>query len=245
VSLDAIRVAEIPVEELVGESWEGVLNRLTEDMDPWDIDLAELAHRFREYLGALRDLRFEIPGRMVVACSVLLRLKSDDLLAAARATPRDELVADLEEAIDQEFEAWVDPPNPDEFALPVLRRPRRQVTLLDLRSALSAALKVSRRRAERLIGRVDFEEDEADPFEIYELGGTDFSDRLRDLFERIKNLLSGRRVLSFFRLLERGDKDERVRRFFEVLHLAAEGQIRCTQKEFLGDITIRLEQQEA
>jgi segregation and condensation protein A len=243
--LDAIRVAEIPVEELVGESWEGVLNRLTEDMDPWDIDLAELAHRFREYLSALRDLRFEIPGRMVVACSVLLRLKSDDLLAAARATPRDELVADLEEAIDQEFEAWVDPPNPDEFALPVLRRPRRQVTLLDLRSALSAALKVSRRRAERLIGRVDFEEDEADPFEIYELGGTDFSDRLRDLFERIKNLLSGRRVLSFFRLLERGDKDERVRRFFEVLHLAAEGQIRCTQKEFLGDITIRLEQQEA
>lgn len=243
--MDAIRVADIPVEELVGESWEGVLHRLTEDMDPWDIDLAELAHRFREYLGALRELRFEIPGRMVLACSILLRFKSDDLLAASRPTQRDELVADIEEAIDQEFEEWVEPEDPDSFSLPVLRRPRRQVTLLDLKTALGAALKVSRRRAERLIGRVEFEEEEADPFAIFEIGGSDFSDRLRELFERIKNLLTGRRVLSFFRLLERGDKDERVRRFFEVLHLAAEGQIRCSQKEFLGDITIRLEQQEA
>ena len=239
--MDAIRVAEIPVEELVGESWEGVLHKLTEDMNPWDIDLAELAHRFREYLGALRELQFEIPGRMVLACSVLLRMKSDDLLASARPTPRDELVADLEDMIEQELEDWVEPTDSEDFALPVLRRPHRQVTLLDLRSALSAAMKVSRRRAERLIGRVEL--DDEDPFENFELGGSDFSDRLGELFERIRKLLTGRRVLSFFRLLDRGDKEERVRRFFEVLHLAAEGRIGCSQKEFLGDITIRLEQE--
>jgi segregation and condensation protein A len=237
--VDAIRVAEIPVEELVGESWEGVLQRLTEDMNPWDIDLAELAHRFREYLGALRELQFEIPGRMVLACSVLLRMKSDDLLASAQPTPRDELVADLEDMIEQELEEWVEPTDSEDFALPVLRRPHRQVTLLDLRSALSAAMRVSRRRAERLIGRVEL--DDEDPFENFELGGSDFSDRLGELFERIRKLLTG--VLSFFRLLDRGDKEERVRRFFEVLHLAAEGRIGCSQKEFLGDITIRLEQE--
>lgn len=241
--MEPIRVADIPVEELVGESWEDVLHRLTDDMDPWNIDLAELACRFREYLGALRELRFEVPGRMVLACSVLLRMKSDDLLASERPTDRDELVADIEDAIEQEVD-WVVPSADDEFMIPVVRRPNRQVTLLDLRSALAAALKVSRRRAERLIERVDFEEDE-DPFEIFEIGGTDFSDRLRELFERIKSMLKGRRVLSFFRLLDRGDKEERVRRFFEILHLAAEGEIRCSQKEFLGDILIRLERQEA
>jgi len=240
--VDAIRVAEIPIEELVGESWEGVLGRLTGDMNPWDIDLAELAHRFREYLSALRELEFEIPGRMVLACSVLLRMKSDDLLEAARPTQRDDLVSDLEEAIEEEMDHWIEPTASDAFNLPILRRPRRQVTLLDLRSALSAALKVSRRRAERLIGRVEFEEEE-DPFEYFEIGGTDFSDRLHELFDRIKGLLNGRRVLSFFRLLDRGDKDERVRRFFEVLHLASEGRIQCSQKEFLGDIVICLEQE--
>jgi len=244
--VDTIRVAEIPVEELVGESWEGILNRLTEDMDPWDIDLSELAQRFREYLRALRELRFEIPGRMVLACSILLRLKSDDLLASARPTGRDELVDDIQDALEEEAYTWVEPPEDNEFVIPVIRRPNRQVTVHDLKQALTAAMKVSRRRAERLIGRVEFDADaEFDPFEQFEIGGTDISDRLHTLFEKIKNLLSGRRILSFFRLLDKGDKDERVRRFFEILHLAADGQIECSQDEFMGDITIRLQQQEA
>ncbi|HHK66939.1 MAG TPA: segregation/condensation protein A, partial [Candidatus Acetothermia bacterium] len=90
--MEGIRIAEIPVEELVGESWEVVLHRLTEDMDPWDIDLTELTRRFRDYLSALRELRFEIPGRMVLACSILLRMKSDGLLEEEAPTERDDLV---------------------------------------------------------------------------------------------------------------------------------------------------------
>jgi chromatin segregation and condensation protein Rec8/ScpA/Scc1 (kleisin family) len=178
---------------------------------------------------------------MVLACSVLLRIKSDDLLASGRPTDRDDLVAEVDEAIGRETDPWVEPDDPGAFEIPILRRPQRQVTLSDLGSALAAAMKVSRRRARRLIGRVDL--DDEDPFENFEIGGADFSERLRELFDRIVSLLRGRRVLSFFRLLDRGDTDERVCRFFEVLHLAAEGQIRCSQKEFLGDILIRLEQE--
>ena len=234
-----IRVADIPIEELIGETWEGVLTRLTSDMDPWNIDLSELARRYRAYLRALQNHDFEIPGRMVLTCSVLLRMKSDELLAMEYRTDRDGLVAELEDAIEQDEFVWEEPPNPDEFALPVLRRPHRQVTLGDLRTALTSALKVSRRRAERLIDTIEI--DEFDPFEGYEIGGIDFSNRLHSLLSKIKNFLSGRRVLSFFRLLERGDKEERVQRFFEILHLASSGEIDCSQKEFLGDIIIKLE----
>jgi len=237
--LETVRVAEIPIEELIDETWEGVLTLLTSDMDPWNIDLSELALRYRAYLQALKDLDFEIPGRMVLTCSVLLRMKSDELLAMEYRTDRDGLVAELEDAIEQEEYVWEEPPNPEEFALPVLRRPHRQVTLGDLRTALTSALTVSRRRAERLIDAVDV--DDFDPFESFELGGIDFSDRLHSLLSKIKNFLSGRRVLSFFRLLERGDKEERVQRFFEILHLASSGEIECSQQEFLGDIIITLE----
>jgi len=237
--VDTVRIAEIPIEELIGESWEGVLEHLTSDMDPWNIDLAVLARRYRDYVRALQDLEFEVPGRMVLTCSILLRMKSDVLLASERPTDRGDLVAELEEAIEEEIFEWEEPPDSSAFSLPILRRPRRQVTLFDLQRALKAAMKVSRRRAERLIERVEAEGD--DPFDNYEIGGIDFADRLRTLFEKIKDLLSGRRVLSFFRLLERGDKEERVQRFFEILHLAAEGEISCSQKEFLGDILIRLE----
>ena len=234
-----VRVAEIPIEELIGETWEGILTRLTSDMDPWNIDLSELACRYRSYVHALQELNFEIPGRMVLTCSVLLRMKSDELLAMEYRTDRDGLVAELEEALDQEEFVWEEPPNPESFALPVLRRPHRQVTLGDLRNALTSALKVSRRRAERLIDHMEI--DEFDPFEGYELGGIDFSDRIQSLLSKIRNFLSGRRILSFFRLLERGDTEERVQRFFEILHLASSGEIDCSQKEFLGDILIKLE----
>jgi len=240
--VETIRIAEIPIEDLIGCTWEGVLERLTSDMDPWDIDLALLARRYRDYLQALRELEFEIPGRMVVTCSILLRMKSDDLLAMERPTDRDGLVSELEEAIDQETETWQLPSDPDDFSLPVLRRPHRQVTILDLRNALAGAMKVSRRRAERLIEQI--EPGDEDPFENYEIGGTDFADRLRAAFERIVDLLSGRRIVSFFKLLERGDKEDRVGRFVEILHLCAEGQIRCSQKEFLGDILIQLAAEE-
>ncbi len=236
--METTRIAEIPIEDLIGSTWEGVLERLTSDMDPWDIDLAILARRYRDYVHALQELEFEVPGRMVLTCSILLRMKSDDLLAMERPTDRDGLMEELEDAIDAEMETWTLPDDPDAFYLPVLRRPRRQVTILDLRNALTAAMKVSRRRAERLVEQVDF--DDEDPFENYEIGGTDFSGRLRSLFEKIRDLLTGHRVLSFFRLLDRGDKEERVERFFEVLHLTAEGQITCSQEEFLGDILIQL-----
>ena len=236
--MEIARIAEIPTEDLIGCTWEGVLERLTSDMDPWDIDLTVLARRYRDYMQALRDLEFEIPGRMVLTCSILLRMKSDVLLAMERPTDRDALIEELEDAIDAEME-WAVPSDPDEFYLPVLRRPKRQVTILDLRDALKAAMKVSRRRAERLIEQVEFD-DASDPFDNYEIGGTGFADRLRGLLEKIVDLLSGRRVLSFFKLLDRGDVDDRVEKFFQILHLTAEGQIDCSQEEFLGDILIQL-----
>jgi len=240
--VETTRIAEIPIEELIGCTWEGVLARLTSDMDPWDIDLAILARRYRDYMQALRELEFEIPGRMVLTCSILLRMKSDVLLAMERPTDRDGLIEELEDAIDAELQTWDLPSDPDEFYLPVLRRPRRHVTILDLRDALAAAMKVSRRRAERLIEQVEM--DDEDPFENFEIGGTGFTDRLRGLFDRIVELLSGRRALSFFKLLDRGDKEDRVEKFFQVLHLTAEGQIACSQEEFLGDILIQLAAEE-
>ncbi len=234
--METARIADIPLAELTNESWEGTLRRLTADMDPWDIDVGELARRYREMVRAMRELRFEVPGRMVVTCSVLLRMQSDKLLAAAR--PQDEFIAELEDVVDEAAQEWEAPIDPDEeFALPVRRRPRRRVTLADLRTALTAALRVDRRRKERRSAQL---EDEEEIFDHFTIGGEDITDRLHRLFTRIKTLLSGRRAISFFRLLERGDKDERVSRFIEVLHLAAQGEIACEQEEFLGNIIIRL-----
>jgi len=237
---DAIRIADVPIEALIEESWEGTLERLTVDMDPWDIDVAELARRYRQYIEALRELCFEVSGRMVLTCSILLRMQSDDLLAAARPAERSNLIEELEEAVEEEAAEW-EPVAPDEFSLPLMRRPHRQVTLSDLRRAFAAALKVSHRRVTRTAERID--DDDEEIFDHFQIGGENFGDRLHSLFSKIKDLLSGRRRISFFRLLDRGDKEEKIRYFFEVLHLDSQGEISCAQEEFLGDITISLPQE--
>ncbi len=239
--MDAMGIAEIPLDELLGEGWEGTLRRLTQDMDPWDIDIAKLARRYRHMIEALRELRFEIPGRMVLTCSILLRMQSDDLLAAARPTPQSELFEELEQAVEEEA-AWEEPVSPQEFSLPLLRRPHRQVTLADLCHALAAAMRVSTRRSTRHRERIDPGEDDR-LFDQFQIGGEGFGECLLQLFDRIKHLLAGVRAISFFRLLERGDKEERIERFFEILYLSAQGDIACTQEEFLGDILITLPQE--
>jgi segregation and condensation protein A len=229
---------EIPVDLLLAESWQQTLDRLTQDMDPWDIDVAELARRYRDHLHALQELQFELPGRMVLACSILLRIKSDDLLQRAQPSEND-LFQALDDALDEPDDEWVAPAVPDAFALPLRRCPTRRVTLLDLRKAFASALAVSRRREVRVLPPEPFEDDH-DPFEQYHIGGQGFTDRLGSLLSRIRDLLSGKTVVSFFRLLDRGDREERIERFFEILHLAAQGEIDCQQREFLGDIEITL-----
>jgi len=240
--MHGLTIAEIHINDLREATGEGILQRLTVGMDPWDIDIVELAHRYRDYVDALRELRFEVSGRMVLTCSILLRMQSDDLLASARPADRNGLIDELQEAVEEEAAEWEAPAEPEEFALPLFRRPRRQVTIFDLGRALAAAMKVSFRRGKRYDER-GVEEEEDNPFDDFELGGQDFGQRLYSLFTKIKNLLSGHRVISFFRLLERGDKEERITYFFEVLHLAAQGEITCQQEEFLGDITIMLPQE--
>ncbi len=236
-----VTIAEIPITDLLEETWEGILQRLTVDMNPWDIDIVELAHRYRDYVDALRELHFEVSGRMVLTCSILLRMQSDDLLASERSTDRNELIEELEDAIEEEAAEWEAPVEPDEFYLPLFRRPRRQVTIFDLKKALTSAIKVSFRRVKRRAESIEEETDNL--FDDFELGGQNYREKLHSLFARIKDLLTGHRVISFFRLLDRGDKEERVTYFFEVLHLATQGEIDCRQEEFLGDITIMLPQE--
>jgi segregation and condensation protein A len=232
-------ITDIPIDELSREDWEATLDRFTADMDPWDIDISELALRYRRHIAALQELRLEIPGRMLFTCSVLLRMKSDVLLQQGEVKGRGELMEELEDAFEAE-PWWDEPDEPEEFSLPLYRCPRRRVTLNDLRRAFLAAMRVKKRKARRLISYIQGAEDEV--FGHFQIGGADIYDQLNSLLVKIKELLAGRKVLSFFRLLERGNKQERISKFIEVLHLTARGDITCQQEEFLGDILIRLEQ---
>ena len=103
-----------PVELLVGLAERG-------EIDPWDIDIVEVTDAFLAELDA-RDLRTS--GRALFYASVLLRMKSDDLLA-----PEPEPEVEL-----YEVEPWL-PNEPDDSADPIAGLEREIERRLDRKHA--------------------------------------------------------------------------------------------------------------
>ncbi len=215
---------------LIRADWDLLFSHLARDMDPWAVDLVELVRRFRGYLEELKALELEVPGRMLHAGAVLLRMKSDFLREEERDPPTlEEVVEEVAAEVPVAEEVYIAP----EFTLPLLRRPRARASLADLRRALQAALAHGARKRD---GRR-----ELDPADLgMELSGEPFSRRTRRLLKKLLSLVNGNRVIPFRLLLRRRDPREQVARFMELLHLDAEGKVRLFQQEFLGEVLIEV-----
>lgn len=215
--------------KLARADWEEVLRRLAADMDPWAVDLVELVRRFRDYLSAWGALELEVPGRMVLAGSVLLRMKSEWLRQGKAAPSLEEVVEEAGFSLSEVEERSTCPTTP-EFRLPLIRRPRARTTVSELRRALRAVLTRGGRRAPTL-----------DPEDLgLELDEEPFTSRAAWLLRRLLSLMNGERIIPFRRLVHRADPAEQVARFIELLHLDAEGEVRVFQEEFLGEILIEV-----
>ncbi len=209
--------------------WESLFRGLTSDLDPWAFDLVELIGRFRAYV-AERDLEFAVPGRMVLASSVLLRMKSDWVRDGGAPPSVEEAVEEVAaELAAQESRVYIAP----ELRLPLRRAPRGRVTVGDLGRALRAALASERRRTSATAG--------FSPEELgFDLEEETFTDRARRLLALLLSLVNGRRVIPFRAVAEDPDPRERVARFMELLHLDGEGKVRLFQEEFLGEILVEV-----
>jgi len=209
--------------------WEGVFRGLTADLDPWAFDLVQLINRFRAYV-AERDLAFAVPGRMVLASSVLLRMKSDWVRDGGRPPTVDEAVEEVAaELAETEASVYIAP----ELRLPLRRAPRGRATVSDLGRALRAALVSQRRRASR--------DTDLSPEDLgFDMGEEPFTSRAQRLLAFLRNLVNGQRVVPFRAVAEEPDPGERVARLMELLYLDAEGEVRLFQEEFLGEILVEV-----
>src|SRR3989338_4838947 len=63
-------------------TWQTLLIELvkSEQMDLWDIDVSMLSKKYIEVIKHLKELDFNISGKMVLAAAILLRIKSKRLL---------------------------------------------------------------------------------------------------------------------------------------------------------------------
>jgi len=134
-------------------NWKDIIYNLVENeqMDPWDIDVSLLAQKFIQVIREIQEHDFKIPGKIVLAAAILLKIKAthliendipnlDKLLNQTEEIPEDELF----EEMDQRLQKLGDAAHPQ--LIPRNPQPRnRKVSVHDLVDALQRAMETKKR----------------------------------------------------------------------------------------------------
>lgn len=226
-------------------TWQSMIHEAvkTEQMDPWDIEIASLAERFLKMVRQLKEMDFRISGKIILAAAILLRIKShrlisedlselDRLLAMSEETENefyDELEAGAYSGRGKHYQG------PRDFKLkPRTPQPRkRKVSVYDLVEALQKALDVKKRRVgrEKYIVEVDIPEK-----------GVDISELIDQVYGQISKYFLEKKgdKMTFSSLLKEDTKEEKIHTFVPLLHLSNQARVNLKQEMHLGEIDITL-----
>ncbi len=220
-------------------SWQAIIYDLikTEQLDPWDIDLATLAEKYVQTIQQLEEADFFVSSKILLACSLLLRLKSEILINSYIQDLNDALYGKKDE---KRYE--IERIEIDENDLPILspRTPmarHKKVTLQELMKALDHAINTESRRIRKEIkGR------QAKKAMLTVMPSTNFiplKTRIKSIFGILKTHLDNNDHMKFHHMAS--SKEEQLASFVPVLHLANNGKIFLRQPEHFEHIHMTLD----
>ena len=220
-------------------SWQAIIYDLikTEQLDPWDIDLGILAQKYVTTIQQLEDADFFISSKVLLACSLLLRLKSEILINS--------YIQDLNDALygrKDEKRYELERIEIDEDELPILtpRTPmarHKKVTLKELMKALDHAISTENRRIKKEIkGR----QAQKSALAVMPKGNfIPLKIRIKSIFGIVDNHLKrGNDHMKFSHLAPA--KEEKLASFVPILHLSNSGKIFLRQPVHFKEIHMTL-----
>lgn len=222
-------------------SWQAIIYDLinSEQLDPWNIDLSILTQKYLERVRALEEANFFISSKVLLAASLLLRIKSEIVLDHDIPTLDEILFGKKEEKrpIQERIELDEDVP----MLIPRTPLPRfKRVSLEELMSALGKAIATETRRIKRtlLVKQQEMETSTSLPKRTINL-----KDHIDKVFDRIKSIFKTREErLAFTTLLEEDyhHKEKRVMAFVSLLHLDNQQRVWLEQEGHFEEIWILL-----
>ncbi len=223
---------------LFGEklSWQAIIYDLvnSEQLDPWDINIALLVDK---YLGRIRELEeanFFVSSKVLLAASILLRMKSDILLHQDIPTLDDILFGKKEEKKYVQERIELDDEIP--YLIPRTPLPRfKRVTLQELMSALGNAIKTENRRIKRTIvlRQQEFETQMALP-----RGSFSLESKIKEIYNKIRLVFKEKNDKIPFFDIEHKDKHDRILAFVSLLHLDNQQKVWLEQEDHFEEIWI-------
>jgi segregation and condensation protein A len=226
--------------------WKDILYEIISTLDPWNIDISELATRYSERVERMKEMNFRIPANVIIVSSVLLRMKAD-IMASIEVNPL-EFRPDFEEGMDfGEFDiAAYSRIEPDENgengdAIPVegmpiavkpKRVPKRRVTAMELISAIQEVLedRVVRERLRK----------EGNGKRVLEIVlSKDIKELIEETYRKVVDILSKKK--NDFALFSEivPTKKEIVPTFLSLLHLSNDQRVSLKQDRMYEEIFIK------
>lgn len=219
-------------------TWQNIIYDLirSEEIDPWDIDISLLANKYLETVKKLKEMNFAISGRVILASSILLKLKSKKLIEEDLAR-FEEIINPLED-VDLLEDSYKDASQIEEndlIIIPKTPQPRkRKVSINDLVAALKKALEIEKRRRTRHLT------------EIASIPKIEIPERKININELIKKIYSkivdffktNNQKLTFNKLVNSPRKEDKIATFVPLLHLDFQRKINLEQKQHFGEIEI-------
>ena len=201
---------------------------LSREIDPWDIDIIDLTNKFLERIRKLKTLDLRISGKTILTASMLLRMKSEELMR------EDE----KEEVDDEFFDFWEDIENAefeiDDIKPPLRRRNVGRMTLPELFEALIDALEDGEKPKKKVITKIG-----PQLYQIDEIKA-DIRKQVEKLYQQLLELKDLSDIISFRDLLEEKTPLEVARIFLYILFLYSDKKIDVTQEIMFGEIFIKV-----
>ena len=218
-------------------TWKDLITNLvkSEQMDPWDVDLSLLAQKYIEILKQLKEVNFFVSGKVVLAASILLKIKTNKLL--------NQNFADFDSLLfsndDEDEEDYISNYHKGEEGLNVkltIKTPqarKRKVSINDLVFALERALEVEQRRKMRYIREAEIPDSIKVPDKKIDIGN-----KITEIYEKIKNFLKKENKVTFSQLTPSKEKEDVIYTFIPLLHLDNQKKIHLQQERPFEEINI-------
>lgn len=224
----AVAYRELDLQEFVqNATWRELLVDLvaTNKLDPWDIDIVKVVDGYLAAIKKMKVLDLRIPANMMLAASILLRMKSDTITIFSTV----EEPLPIEEAIAARIR-----PEVEQLVPRARMQPKRKISLSELLDALGSAMKVEEKRMiehTRTFAPVNLVIDKED---------------IEEKMERVHATIAGsldKEGLTTFGAISRTFSNLEnilLNLFVPILFLVHSGRIAMMQDQFFGEIFIKL-----
>jgi len=224
--------------------WKDIIYEIISNMNPWDIDIAQLANGYAKKVEDIEKTEFKTPANVIIVSSVLLRMKAD-IIASINFNPneyRDDEGSDVDFISLDEFDPTLFADMPDEegaelvdwqaisLAVKPKRVPRRRVTAFELISAIQEVLEdkkikecTKKNKKEKRVMEVEVKRDRGKIIE--------------ETYLRIMDILSNKNIVLFSEITD--NREEVISTLVSLLHLSHKQKLKLKQEKLFDEIFIK------